>query len=107
MRVCLPACLNTALTHPIGATPMPACSRRHFLASATHGVGTLACAWLLNQEGLLRAEPSKPDLERKAFDLKPRAPHFEPRARAMISLFMQGGPSHMDLLDPKPELDKL
>ena len=82
-------------------------SRRRFLASATNGVGTAALAWLLHQDCLLRANPSKPDLERKTHDLKPRGSHFEPRARAMISLFMQGGPSHMDLLDPKPELDKL
>ncbi|MCE9534095.1 MAG: DUF1501 domain-containing protein [Planctomycetes bacterium] len=82
-------------------------SRRHFLSSATNGVGTTALAWLLHQDGLLRAEPSKPDLERKTHDLKPRSSHFEPKARAMISLFMQGGPSHIDLLDPKPELNKL
>jgi hypothetical protein len=82
-------------------------SRRRFLASATNGVGSLAFAWMLNQDGLLRAEPAKPDLERKSYDLKQRSPHFQPRAKAMISLFMQGGPSHMDLLDPKPELNRL
>jgi hypothetical protein len=82
-------------------------SRRRFLAAATNGVGALAFAWLLDRDGLLRAEPAKPDLERKVYDLKPRAPHHEPRAKAMISLFMQGGPSHMDLLDPKPELNRL
>ena len=82
-------------------------SRRRFLANATNGFGATALAWLLHQDGLLRAEPSKPDLERKTFDLKQRAPHFEPKAKAMISLFMQGGPSHMDLFDPKPELTRL
>jgi hypothetical protein len=82
-------------------------SRRRFLAASTNGVGTTAFAWLLNQEGLLHANPFKPDLERKTHDLKPRSAHFEPRARAMISLFMQGGPSHIDLFDPKPELDRL
>jgi hypothetical protein len=39
-------------------------------------------------------------------DLHPRATHFEPKAKAMISLFQHGGPSHMDLTDPKPELTK-
>lgn len=82
-------------------------TRRRFIANATNGVGTAALAWLLHQEGLLRAEPSKPDLERKTFDLKQRASHHEPKAKAMISLFMQGGPSHMDLFDPKPELTRL
>ncbi|MGD9855578.1 MAG: DUF1501 domain-containing protein [Planctomycetaceae bacterium] len=39
-------------------------------------------------------------------DLTPKEPHFEPRARAVIQLFMNGGPSQMDLFDPKEELDK-
>ena len=44
--------------------------------------------------------------ENLPLDLRARAPHFAPRAKAMISLFMHGGPSHVDLLDPKPELSK-
>jgi hypothetical protein len=40
-------------------------------------------------------------------DLKPRAPHFATKAKAVIHLFMNGGPSQMDLFDPKPLLDKL
>jgi hypothetical protein len=81
-------------------------SRRDVLRSGTFGIGSVALAWLLNRDGLL-AEPMKPDLERKHFDLTPKKPHFPPKAKAMISLFMQGGPSHMDLLDPKPALTKL
>jgi hypothetical protein len=80
-------------------------TRRQLLHSSTLGVGSVALAWLLNRDRLL-AEPGKPELQRRAFDLKPRAPHHPPRAKAMISLFMQGGPSHIDLLDPKPELTK-
>ena len=45
-------------------------------------------------------------MEQRHFDVLPKQPHFQPRARAMISMFMQGGPSHIDLFDPKPELDK-
>ena len=70
------------------------------------GLGSLALAWLLNEENLL-AEPAKPELQQRKFDLTPKAPHTEPRAKAMISLFMQGGPSHIDLFDPKPALHKL
>jgi hypothetical protein len=81
-------------------------SRRHFLASQAMGIGGLALSWLLNEQGLL-AETSRPDLEKPTFDLQPKPPHHEPRAKAMISLWMQGGPSHIDLCDPKPELDKL
>jgi hypothetical protein len=80
-------------------------TRRHFLASHTMGIGGVALAWLLNREGLL-ADPSRPDLSPRRFDLTPKATHFEPRARAMISLFMQGGPSHLDLFDPKPMMKR-
>jgi Protein of unknown function (DUF1501) len=80
-------------------------SRRHFLAQQGLGLGTLALTWLLKQDGLL-ANPAKPDLEQRTFDLQPKQPQQPPRARAMISMFMQGGPSHLDLFDPKPELVK-
>ena len=43
---------------------------------------------------------------RSAHDVKPRPPHFPAKAKAVIQLFMHGGPSHVDLLDPKPMLDK-
>jgi hypothetical protein len=83
----------------------PLTSRRRFLAESGLGIGAVALACLLNEENLL-ARPEKPELERR-FDLLPKAPHYEPRAKAMISLWMQGGPSHMDLFDPKPALEKL
>jgi uncharacterized protein (DUF1501 family) len=80
-------------------------TRRHFLSQQAMGLGGLALAWLLKQDVAL-AVPPKPLLERPTFDLKPRTPPREPQARAMISMFMQGGPSHIDLFDPKPELSK-
>ena len=80
-------------------------TRRHMLSSSTLGVGSLALAWLLREEGLLAA-PAKPELQPRSFDLTARPPHFPGRAKAMISLFMQGGPSHIDLIEPKPELTK-
>ncbi len=80
-------------------------TRRHFLATNALGIGGVALAWLLKQDGLLAA-PSRPELEPHKFDLAPKPPHAPPRARAMISLFMQGGPSHLDLFDPKPVLSK-
>ena len=43
---------------------------------------------------------------RKAYDVKPRPPHFEPKAKAVIHLCMNGGPSQLDLFDPKPMLEK-
>ena len=80
-------------------------SRREFLAQNAMGVGGVALAWLLKQEKLL-AKPAGIATAPATFDMKPRQTHFEPQAKAMISLFMHGGPSHMDLMDPKPELTK-
>jgi hypothetical protein len=89
----------------LSAIPHPGMTRRRFLAQGTWGVGTVALAWLLQQDRLL-ANPPRPELQRHPFDLKPKPPHTAPRARAMISLFMQGGPSQLDLFDPKPEMAK-
>ena len=80
-------------------------SRRHFLASQGMGLGSLALAWLLHEDGALAAPP-KPSLDRPVYDLKPKSPPAPARAKAMISLWMQGGPSHLDLFDPKPELTR-
>ena len=80
-------------------------SRRQFLAESAFGIGAFALAHLLAEDGLLAAEPAKPG-ENLPLNLHARPPHFAPRAAAMISLFMHGGPSHVDLFDPKPELSK-
>ncbi|HXD89151.1 MAG TPA: DUF1501 domain-containing protein [Urbifossiella sp.] len=81
-------------------------TRRGFLSNTAAGVGLFALAHLLERDGLLAAEgPSKPG-ENPPPSLRPRQPHFAPKAKAMISLFMHGGPSHVDLFDPKPELTK-
>ncbi|HEX7378310.1 MAG TPA: DUF1501 domain-containing protein [Pirellulales bacterium] len=81
-------------------------SRRHFLAAGSMSLAPIALAWLLGEDGLL-AKPVMPGLEPEKFDLLPKRPHAPPQATAMISLFMQGGPSQVDLLDPKPILNKL
>ena len=79
-------------------------SRRAFLANTAFGVGAVALADLMRAEGLL-AESKKPG-ENLPLNLNARAPHFAPKATAMISLFMHGGPSHVDLFDPKPVLSR-
>src|SRR6478609_1005963 len=86
----------------------PACgpsTRRDFLQRNAFGIGGIALSWMLQQERLLGAPPAKPT-DIKFHDLKARPPQSPAQATAMISLFMHGGPSHMDLLDPKPELTK-
>src|SRR5438105_5555640 len=76
-------------------------SRREFLARAGAGFGALALADLLCGTGLAAAEARDP-----AAPLAPRAPHFTPKAKSVIWLFMEGAPSAVDLFDPKPELDR-
>src|SRR5882724_4069991 len=80
-------------------------SRRDFLFQSGGGVSGLALAYLLNQDGLLGAGAC----DAKASGYNPyaqKAPHFAPRAKRVISLFMSGGVSHLDTFDPKPALDK-
>ncbi len=82
-------------------------SRRHFLARNALGVSSLAATWLLKQEALLAAtDPAMPALQKPDHDLLPKSPLAPPRAQAMISIFTGGGPSHHDLFDFKPMLDK-
>lgn len=80
-------------------------TRRGFLASQGLGIGAIACQWLMQQETAQAVPPILKKLTTPN-DLKPRSSHYQPKAKAMISLFMHGGPSHVDLLDPKPELSK-
>ncbi|MBW8886027.1 MAG: DUF1501 domain-containing protein, partial [Planctomycetia bacterium] len=74
-------------------------SRRQFLAQAGGGFGAMALASLLADESDAAASSSPAD--------GPKLPHFSPRVKRVIWLFMHGGPSHVDLFDPKPDLVKL
>ncbi|MBI1348984.1 DUF1501 domain-containing protein [bacterium] len=80
-------------------------ARRAFLRDGSLGVGSLALAWLMQQEQAAAA-PAKIPQTPQVFDLKAKTSRTTPKAKAMISLFQHGGPSHMDLTDPKPELTK-
>src|SRR5690348_11581379 len=71
-------------------------SRRELLAMSGLGFGALAL------ESLLRAEATQPIHA----DLRPRSGHFPGKAKAVIQMVQNGGPSQMDLFDPKPELGK-
>ena len=75
-------------------------SRRRFLWELGGGIASLALCDLLKQDQLLAG--SVPDNS----PLFPKKPHFAPKAKAVISLFMNGGASHLDTFDPKPELDR-
>jgi hypothetical protein len=76
-------------------------TRRDFLTKAGGGFGALALSALLQGQslGVPGAAAANP--------LAARAPHFAPRAKRVIFLFMEGGPSHLDTFDPKPLLNQL
>ncbi len=78
------------------------------LRSTAFGLSTVAAPWLLQRDGLLAetAIPAKPELEPQHYDLIPKQPPHPQQAKAMISMLMLGGPSQIDLFDPKPELMK-
>jgi hypothetical protein len=74
-------------------------NRRSFFHQVSTGTFGAALAWLLGQE-------VSAGTDRRPAGLEPRMPHFEPKGRSVIHLFMNGGPSQMDLFDPKPALTK-
>lgn len=76
-------------------------SRREMLRRTAAGFGSLALAAILGEENLQAATPSIPGSPSIA-----KPPHFPPRAKRVIFLFMKGGPSHVDTFDPKPLLDR-
>ena len=69
-------------------------SRRDVLARLGSGFGGLALGTLLNESSSAAGTSAN------------ISPDFQPRAKAVIQLYMHGGPSHMDLLDPKPMLNR-
>src|SRR5262245_58939719 len=77
-------------------------TRRDWLQQSAAGFGSLALAGLLSSEDA-RAAASGRD---EANPLASRAPHFAPRARRVIFLFMHGGPSQVDTFDYKPLLER-
>src|SRR5215469_15077633 len=86
-------------------------SRRKFWMEAGMGIGGLALIDLLNQDRLLAAEPETMPVQctasaGAASPLAPKPPHFKPRAKSVISLFMSGGVSHVDTFQYKPALTK-
>ena len=78
-------------------------NRRAFLGRTAGGLGSLALAHLLASERRAMAGPAP---SQPAHPLAAKPPHHAPRARSVICLFQHGGPSQMDLFDPKPELNK-
>ncbi|MCU0245756.1 MAG: DUF1501 domain-containing protein [Bryobacter sp.] len=72
--------------------------RRRFLTDVGWGAGAIALGDLLAADGKTAAGAVNP--------LAPKKPHFAPKAKSVIFMFMEGGPSQFDLFDPKPALQK-
>ena len=77
-------------------------TRRHFFSRCGLGLGSIALASLLNEKRSLGAA-----LTQVANPMSPKQPHFAPRAKNVIYLFMAGGPSQFELFDYKPKLVEL
>src|SRR5215813_9623951 len=82
-----------------------AVTRRHFFRQAGFGIGTAALTSLLNRHAWA-VESATPPGVGAANPLAPKPPHFAPKAKSVIFLFMVGAPSHVDTFDPKPALAK-
>jgi len=80
-----------------------ALTRREFLCRCGMGMGALSLASLFGNLGFLNSVGAA-----EAFNspLAPRQPHFAAKAKRIIHIFANGGPSHVDTFDPKPALDK-
>lgn len=96
-------------SHPFDQSPrelaQQATTRRRFLSGGLAGAGAAALAGLLAQDGVRAAEES--EIAAGHDPTLPRPPHFAPKAKRIIYLYLEGGPSQMDLFDPKPQLNKL
>jgi hypothetical protein len=78
-------------------------SRRDFLTSSTSGIGLLALASMLRDDGLLAGEAHSDSAD----PLTPKVAHFAPKAKNCICIYLEGAPSQIDLFDPKPKLNEL
>jgi hypothetical protein len=76
----------------------PPLTRRDLLTRCGVGMGMLGLTQVMGQAGLLAADPANP--------LAPKAPHFPAKAKRVIHIFANGGPSQVDTFDPKPVLAK-
>jgi len=85
-------------------------TRREFLWQAGAGFTSLGLIDLLSKDGFLSSQAVAADGAtpfKSANPLAPKQPHFAPKAKSVIFLFMYGGPSHVDTFDYKPELYRL
>ena len=88
------------MAHPPPHTPPPPLNRRDFLSRVGMGLAMSGLGGVMADEGRLAAATA-------GSSMAPQPPHFSPKAKAVIHIFMNGGPSHVDTFDPKPLLNKM
>ncbi|MDG1984575.1 MAG: DUF1501 domain-containing protein [Planctomycetota bacterium] len=93
----------SALFHTSGGAPL---SRRALLTRTANGFGALAASALFGPAGNAMSAGLPSQVAGNDGPFTPRAPHFPARAKNVIFLYMDGGPSQMDTFDPKPELER-
>src|SRR5262245_27552047 len=79
--------------------PSGSVSRRWFIEQCGVGMGAFALSHLLSEAGYAATHDAQ-------IPLSPRKPHFAPKAKNVIFLFMAGAPSHLEMFDYKPQLAK-
>ena len=87
----------------------PTLTRRELLERCGMGFGLIGLAGVMADNGLTgRAGRASADVQppRSLGPMAPKSPHFAPKAKQVVHLFMNGGPSHVDTFDPKPVLTK-
>lgn len=89
--------MNPLVEHHLGIT------RRTLLESSAYGLGGAALSWMLQRDGFAAEGPAAGPVPAGL----PSLPHFAPKAKRMIYLFQNGGPSHVELFDYKPKLREL
>src|SRR5438046_1094758 len=78
-------------------------TRRDFLCRCGMGMGAVSFASLLQSTGFASGSSTNSEL---ISPLAPKAPQFPAKAKRVLHLFMNGGPSHVDTFDPKPALER-
>ena len=81
-------------------------NRREMLTRCANGFGAIAAMALMADSGIASVLPQEAKRESTLNPLAPRRPHYAPKARNVIFLYMDGGPSQIDTFDPKPRLAK-
>src|SRR5438093_6029147 len=106
------SCFCSETHHPMkpachcGRFAAPPMTRRNMLLQCANGFGAVALWALLGDKAFGGVPPVRPLSPAPAGSMAPRPPHYAAKARNVIFLYMDGGPSQVDTFDPKPRLQK-